>query len=148
MRLQEAALSEGNGNRKQAMNNIEPSALPNGAHVAAVPRRVIATQPPSQHTVLNKSGTASEFCPVNVVSKAEVAHTLAPALHESTLQHLSLVPPADHLPPQRTALLARETSKTVQELSSKLVGPQIRVRDTLPTPEFFQECEESEPYYD
>ena len=142
MRLQEAAISEGNGHRKQAMNNIEPSALPNGAHVAAVPRRVIATQPPSQHTVLNKSGTASKFCPVNVVSKAEVAPTLASALHESTLQHLSLVPPADHL------LLARETSKTVQELSSKLVGSQIRRRDILPTPEFFQECEESEPYYD
>ena len=142
MRLQEAAISEGNGHRKQAMNNIEPSALPNGAHVAAVPRRVIATQPPSQHTVLNKSGTASKFCPVNVVSKAEVAPTLASALHESTLQHLSLVPPADHL------LLARETSKTVQELSYKLVGSPIRGRDILPTPEFFQECEESEPYYD
>lgn len=134
MRLQEVALSGGNRNRKQTMNNIEPSALPNGTHVAAVPRRGIAIQPALQHTVLNKSGTPSDFCPVSV--EAEFAHALAPALHESTLQHLSLVTPADHLPPQSAALLAQ------------LVSSQVRGRDTLPTPECFQECEESEPYYD
>ena len=140
MRLQVAALIEGNEDGKRTVNDIES----NGKY-ATVSRQGDTIKPVLQHTTLRKEDVLPDF---NVTSKAEVADTFAPLFNESARRHISSVPLEVDLPFHTEESLVSEKLKSFSKSPTQFVSSPKRVTQSSLLPESFQECEESEAYYD
>ena len=138
MRLQPAPLAEESKVGQRTINNIESNVLPTIGLVDTLSRREDTTSPTSQD---NKGSLASNSCATAANIKAHILIDLPP-------RQLSSVPPINDLQLSDRDTLVSEISESISILSKELVSSHKCVTLSAPSAEFFQECEESDPYYD
>ena len=141
MRLQEAPLAEGNKVGQRTMNNIESNFLPASGVIGTLCRRENKTQPTSQHNTSVKDSLASDSCAPAANLKAQILIDIPP-------RQLSSVPQINDLQLCDRDIPVSEISESISILSKELVSSHKCVTHTAPLADFFQECEESDPYYD
>lgn len=139
MRLQEAPLAEENKVGQRTMNNIESNVLPASGVVGTLCRREDKTQPTSQHNALVKDSLASDSCAPAANLKSRILIDIPP-------RQLSSVPPINELQLCDRDTLGSEISESIS--IKELVSSHNCVTHTAPLADYFQECEESDPYYD
>ena len=141
MRLQPAPLAEENKVGQRTLKNIESNDLPTGGVVDTLSRREDTISPTSQQIALVKDRLASEFCATAANIKAHILSDFSP-------RQPSSVPPINDLQLRDEDSLVSEISESISILSKELVSSHKCVTHSAPLAENFQECGESDPYYD